>query len=61
MKLKQITLITTIGIATAFAISLINFPWKHFGQNPRIICSFIGMTLMYASLLFFFISLYRRS
>ena len=60
MKLKQITLITTFGIAAAFAIFLINFPWGQFGHNPKMIYSFIGTTLMYSSLLFFLINLYRR-
>ena len=60
MKLKQITLITTIGIAGAFAIFLINFPWGHFGQSPKMIYSLIGTMLMYSSLLFFLINLYRR-
>jgi hypothetical protein len=56
MNLKQITLITTIGIAMAFAIFLINFlPWGHIR-----ITSFIGNALMYSSLLFFLINLYRR-
>jgi len=60
MTLKQITLITTVGIAAAFAINIINYPWGHVGQNPRMIVSFIGTTLMYSSWFFFLINLYRR-
>ena len=60
MKLKQITLITMIGIAAAFSIYLLNYPWAHLGQNARVVSAFIGNALMYSSLLFFLVNLYRR-
>ena len=60
MTLKQVTLITTVGIAAAFTLFLINFPWGQLGQNPRMTLSVMGSTLMYSSLLFFLINLYRR-
>ncbi len=58
MKLKNITLITIIGIAAAFIISLVNCPWGHIFQRPRMILSFIGRSLLYCSLLFFLINLF---
>lgn len=61
MKLKHITLISTIGLMVSFAIFLLCCPWARFGDNPRMTASFLGTALMHISLLFFLINLYFRS
>jgi len=60
MKLKKATLITIIGIAASFIVMLARFPWNHIVQNPEMIISLVGTTLLHSSLLFFLINLYRR-
>jgi hypothetical protein len=56
MKLKTVTLITISGLAVAFAVFLIQ--WIY---SPMMGLSRFSTGLLYGSLLFFLINLYRRS
>jgi hypothetical protein len=60
MPLKQVTLISSIGVGAAFAIHLVNCNWWSMIGHPQLILPFVGPALMYGSLLFFLINLYRR-
>jgi hypothetical protein len=60
MKLKQVTLVTTLGIGLSLVLSVAIFPWEHVARNPKMILSIFSNILWHSALLFFFINLYRK-
>jgi hypothetical protein len=60
MKLKQVTLVTALGIGLSLVISVAIFPWEYVARNPKMIVSLFNTILWHSALLFFFINLYRK-
>ncbi len=60
MKLKSNTLVAIVGISISFLLTLWRFPWDAIFQ-PEVQLSCIPSLLLYSSLLFFLVNLYRRS
>ncbi|MEI6646432.1 MAG: hypothetical protein WCP12_10370 [bacterium] len=60
MKLKQVTLITILGVGASLALTLVSFPWGDIVRCPKLMVSFANVGLLHSALLFFLINLYRK-
>lgn len=60
MNLKQVTQVTMTGLAVAFAISLLQFPWRLMSGRPGLVLTLVGVVCLYGSLLFFLFNLHRK-
>jgi len=61
MNLKQITLITIIGLSVSFLFQIAEIPWQRIFIDFKVLLKAISSGLLYGSLLYFLSHLYKRS